>query len=168
MHAAPPFDQSPIPYVGGPRRAFVHAVHDGDTFWCAIDLGFGDHHSNPEKGCRLVGPNAKGFNTPELNASDPALVAKAKAARDRMAALTLSKFVYVESWPPTTDDKYGRWLMAVYVPTKQTPVELMTGQIGQVVMVNTGPTGVTGPLVSCFDLASQLVAEGLGEWKDFG
>lgn len=167
MHAAPPFDRATIPFVGTIHRAQIYFEHDGDTAWPVLDLGFGVAHSNPEKGIRLVGPNAKGFNTDELSDPDPVKRNRALRARARMMVLTDQKFVYVESWPPTTDDKYGRWLMAVYVPTAQTPVEVMTQAIGKVVMVNTGPTGVTGPLVSCFDLASQLVTEGLGEWHEF-
>lgn len=156
MHAAPPFDQAPIPYVGGPMRAFVYAVHDGDTMWVDCDLPFGVHHSNPEKGIRLVGPNAKGFNTPELNAPDAATVTAAKAARDRVIQLVQGKFVYVESWPPTQDDKYGRWLMAVYVPMYEQTFPPNTA------LPMSLPNGV-----ACFDLASQLVLEGLGVWEKF-
>jgi endonuclease YncB( thermonuclease family) len=164
MHAAPPFDLAPIPFVGTVHRAQVYRVHDGDTLWPIVDVGFGSAFSNPEKGIRLVGPNAKGFNTPELNATDPATRQAALAARDRVLQFVLDKFVYVESWPPTTDDKYGRWLMAVYVPLLGVG-EFVSAPPAKAFRL---PIALPALAVSVFDLASQLVAENLGEWKDFG
>jgi endonuclease YncB( thermonuclease family) len=158
MQAAPPFDVVTVPFAGTVHRALIYRVHDGDTCWPVVDLGFGVAHANPEKGIRLVGPNAKGFNTPELNASDPAIRQAAQRARDRVIQLVQGKYVYVESWPPTTDDKYGRWLMAIYVVLDPslgiTPADIVS-------------VTVAGGWVQCLDLASQLVAEGLGVWQNF-
>lgn len=165
MNAAPPFDQSPIPFVGTVHRALIYRVHDGDTLWPVVDVGFGSAFSNPEKGIRLVGPNAKGFNTPELSDPNPTTRHVAKLASLRVTELTLGKYVYVESWPPRTDDKYGRWLMAVYVPNDSAIPETWTMRDpADVVSIETPSRA----LVNCFDLASQLMAEGLGEWRDFG
>lgn len=159
MHAAPPWDKATVPFAGTIHRALIYFEHDGDTCWPVLDLGFGVSHANPEKGIRLVGPNAKGFNTPELNSPDAATRQAAQAARDRMIALTDEKYVYVESWPPTTDDKYGRWLMAVYIPLDPS-LSITPANIVRVT--------VAGGWVQCFDLASQLVSEQLGVWQDFG
>jgi endonuclease YncB( thermonuclease family) len=158
MHAAPPFDQSPIPYVGTVHRAYVYRVVDGDTLHVQCDVGFGLAFANPEKGVRLVGPKAKGFNTPELNSPDPAVRIRAQVAADRVAELVRNGYVYVESWPPHADDKYGRWLMGIYVPYNLS-VLVDRSDASDLFMVNG---------VECFNLASQLVAEGLGEWRDFG
>lgn len=157
MNAAPPFDQSPIPFVGTVHRALVYRVHDGDTMWPIVDLGFGVAHANAEKGIRLVGPNGKGFNTPELNAADVPTRQAAVRARDRVMQLVLGKFVYVESWPPNADDKYGRWLMAVY-PSSNLFVVSAAGLMPLSFMLNG---------VAVYDLATQLVAEGLGIWQEF-
>jgi hypothetical protein len=77
-----------------------------------------------------------------------------------VSALVLGKFVYVESWPPKSDDKYGRWLMAVYCPLDLLGATELVGYA-----LGVGPTHAD---LTCFDLASQLVLEGLGEWRDFG
>jgi len=62
-------------------------VHDGDTAWLFIDKGEYGYDNSP---CRLYG-----IDTPEMNDSDPAIKAKAIAARDYLRGLIMGKQVYV-------------------------------------------------------------------------
>jgi hypothetical protein len=155
MHVAPPFDQATIPFVGAIHRALVYFGYDGDTVFPVVDLAFGAHFSNPEKGLRLVGAEGQPFNSPEMNSTNDIDRMLARMARDRVREFTDGKFVYVESFKPATDDKYGRWLLAVYVPAPRDPSPSTWART-----VTVSPYSIV-----CFDLASQLVAENLGKWE---
>lgn len=161
MHVAPPFQHASIPFVGAVHRALVYFGIDGDTVFPLIDLGFGGLWSNPEKGLRLVGSNGRPFNTDELSDPDPMIRAVAQAARDRVRALTLDRFVYVQSYKPATDDKYGRWLLSVWVPLDDAGLGLGESGTADYIFTDDGNTRVL-----CFDLAAQLVVERLGHWLD--
>jgi hypothetical protein len=108
---------------------------------------------------RLVGWSGRPFNAPELNAKDAAERERAQLARDRVHALTLDHFVYVESFRPSSNDKYGRWLLCVWVPLDEAGLGL--GDVGTTkIIADDESAGVV-----CFDLAEQLVRENLGAWE---
>lgn len=161
MHPAPPFDKATIPFVGSMHRALVYFGHDGDTVFPVVDLAFGATWSKPEKGLRLVGGGGRPFNAPELNATNPSERLAAIQSRDRVKALTLDRFVYVQSFKPANDDKYGRWLMCVWVPItddmRAVPHMAFASTYGI-------PSADVFEDTQCFDLAAQLVYENLGVW----
>jgi len=78
-------------------------VHDGDTLWLTIDLGFYLAHT--------VRIRMAGINAPELP-TDPG-----KAA---LAALQGFITTHPGQWTAQTyrsgEDKYGRWLCTLYAP----------------------------------------------------
>jgi endonuclease YncB( thermonuclease family) len=78
-------------------------VHDGDTLWCTIDLGFYITHTTK---IRLAGINA-----PELSTST------GPASRDALAGYISG---HLGQWTAVTyksgEEKYGRWLARLYAP----------------------------------------------------
>lgn len=84
-------------------RVKLGQVHDGDTLWVTIDLGFYLEHRVP---VRLAGINA-----PEL------AVPAGKQARDALAAFIAA---HPGQWLAQTyksgEDKYGRWLATLIAP----------------------------------------------------
>lgn len=85
-------------------RARVTGVHDGDTCTVDIDLGF-------SMSLRKLKVRLAGIDTAEITSKDPALKAKAVAARDWLRSQVLDKDVYLES---SGLDKYGRWLGKIH------------------------------------------------------
>jgi micrococcal nuclease len=84
-------------------RAKITEVHDGDTCKAEIDAGFRITFTDQLRLARV--------NAPELTALDPAVKAKAVAARDFLAGLVLGKEVIVVT---RKTEKYGRYLAEVY------------------------------------------------------
>ena len=87
--------------------AIVVSVHDGDTLRTNTHLGFGIWFHSQD--IRLFGINA-----PELTSSDPAIKAKAIAARDVLSGLVLNKAITLDS-ANDAQEKYGRYLGTIYV-----------------------------------------------------
>lgn len=78
-------------------------IHDGDSGYVFMDNGKRIYDNS---NFRLYG-----VNTPELNAADPAVRAKAVAARDWLRAEILGKQVYLLS---KGCEKYGRTLLIIW------------------------------------------------------
>lgn len=89
-------------------RATLLRVIDGDTIDVAVDLGFFVSH---RRTLRL-----RGVNTPELNDRDPAVRAKAFAAKQFMInRLPRTDNGIIVRTHKDQDDKYGRMLADVLV-----------------------------------------------------
>lgn len=78
-------------------------IHDGDSGYAFLDRG------EREYGNSLF--RLYGVNTPELNATDPAVRAKAILARDWLREKILGKQVWVRSLGM---EKYGRILLIIW------------------------------------------------------
>ena len=78
-------------------------VHDGDTLWLTIDLGFYLAHT--------VRIRMAGINAPELNTD---------AGKAALAALRGFVAAHPGQWTAQTfktgEDKYGRWLCTLFAP----------------------------------------------------
>lgn len=120
-------------------RGRIALVYDGDTLHLIVDLGFGISHGNERLPfrVRLVGPGGKGFDAPEMHAKDPADRARAVACRDRVRALL-----------PVGAE-------AVFRTYKPDPSDKYGRWLASVVIAPGD------------DLATLLVAEGLGAWREF-
>lgn len=78
-------------------------IHDGDTLWLTIDLGFYLAHT--------VRIRMAGINAPEL--STPAGV----VARDALKAYVAGQSgQWTAQTYKTGEDKYGRWLCTLFAP----------------------------------------------------
>ena len=85
-------------------KATTIRVVDGDTVWLRVDLGF---RMFAEMDFRLLGidaPERYGVN------ADPV---KAQEAKAYLESLVLGKELKIETFKP---DKYGRWLVEIYLP----------------------------------------------------
>lgn len=91
--------------------ATVIKVIDGDTVDLKVDLGF---HVTMCLRFRLAR-----INTAELN--DPRVLIKdlAFSAKNRLTALYngVGHKVTIKSQKPLTEDKYGRWIADIYLPS---------------------------------------------------
>jgi endonuclease YncB( thermonuclease family) len=85
-------------------QAQVVRVVDGDTCEISIDLGLKIYR---RQNCRL-----SGINTPELNATNPAVREKATAAKQRLIELVEGKNVFIIS---KKLDNYGRPLVEIFL-----------------------------------------------------
>lgn len=85
-------------------RAQLIRVIDGDTIEATVDLGF---EVAVRRTFRL-----DSINAPELHAKDPAVRAKAKAARDRLVALLGTGEMTIRSIRDR-QEKYGRYLAVI-------------------------------------------------------
>lgn len=78
-------------------------IHDGDTVWLTIDLGFYMAHTTKVR--------MAGINAPELSTD---------AGKAALAALTAYVATQSGQWTAQTyktgEDKYGRWLATLYAP----------------------------------------------------
>ena len=97
-------------------RIWIERVIDGDTVQCSLDQGLRIYRTER---LRLLG-----VDTPELNASDPAVRLKAIAAKDYTAAWILEHGAHHSpetgttlAWPfivrTAKADSFGRWLADV-------------------------------------------------------
>lgn len=78
-------------------------VHDGDTLWVTIDLGFYIAHAVR---IRLAGINAPELATPAGPPARDALIGFIAAHPGQWTARTYK----------TGEEKYGRWLATLYAP----------------------------------------------------
>lgn len=81
----------------------IGEVHDGDTLWVTIDLGFYLAHRTP---IRMAGINAPELSTPAGPPARDALTAFIAAHPGQWTAKTYK----------TGEDKYGRWLATLFAP----------------------------------------------------
>jgi endonuclease YncB( thermonuclease family) len=90
------------------RKEFVWctSVYDGDTITVALNIGDKVSRVN----CRMIG-----YNSAEIRGKTVEEKEAAKAAKARLEALILNKFVWAEFGK---SDKYGRPLIDVYVGEK--------------------------------------------------
>jgi endonuclease YncB( thermonuclease family) len=79
------------------------AVHDGDTLWVTIDLGFYLAHTVK---IRLAGINAPELATPAGAPARDALIAFITTHPGQWTARTYK----------SGEEKYGRWLATLYAP----------------------------------------------------
>lgn len=83
--------------------ALVTNVVDGDTVDVSVSLGF---YMTAKLRMRL-----NSINTPELNATDLAVRARALQAKQWLTDKTLNKTFLIESH---RTEKFGRWLVTIY------------------------------------------------------
>jgi endonuclease YncB( thermonuclease family) len=97
-------------------KATLLRVVDGDTFYARIDQGFSNY---TDKEFRLLG-SKQGVNCPELKDSDPAVKAKALAAKAKTEELLpVGTVFYIVSTKPGSNDPkdmYGRYLAQAILP----------------------------------------------------
>lgn len=98
-------------------KATVDRVIDGDTVDLTLDLGLRIYH---RLRVRLYG-----IDTPELNATDPAVRERAVRAKDALANILARGPLYVETIKDRLD-KYGRWLAVLHVTeiTTEAPINV--------------------------------------------
>lgn len=94
-------------------RATIERVVDGDTFDATLDLGF---YTWRHERLRLLGSFC-GVNTPEMHAADPAVRARANAAKTRVLDLMpMGSVVTVRTHRQEAGDPkdgFGRFLAEV-------------------------------------------------------
>ena len=90
------------------RAEYVRAI-DGDTLEVKFDLGFGIMLEHRYAHIRLLG-----INTPELNASDPAVRERANAAKADLESLCAGRRLMVQTFKDSRE-KYGRYLGQIHV-----------------------------------------------------
>lgn len=111
------FATSRLPYIGGHFRAYVLRAIDGDTLDLVPDLGFGV--------CISIRVRLLGINTPELNAQDPVERARAAAAYQRVSGVLKGQVVEITSHRAADTDKYGRYLVEVFLADGRTMSQLL-------------------------------------------
>jgi endonuclease YncB( thermonuclease family) len=92
-----------LDWKSGQLVADASVIHDGDSGYALLDRGEREYGNSS---FRLYG-----VNTPELNATDPEVRAKAVAARDWLREKILGKQVWVRSMGL---EKYGRILLIIW------------------------------------------------------
>jgi endonuclease YncB( thermonuclease family) len=98
-------------------------VIDGDTvvlrleksYTQDVDFGFYIVDQMVLKKSTTMHFRLKGINTPELNATDPAVRQKAQEAKARVEDLLTGVPLRVLTYKP---DKFGRWLADIFVPSE--------------------------------------------------
>lgn len=106
---------------------------DGDTVDLRVDCGF---RTFLEDRFRLVGPQGRGFNAPEVKGAERDVGLETAGYCNEI--LPTGSAVVIQTFKNRQQGKYGRWLACIY------------------------DRGLTQR-----DLASLLVQESLGEWKDY-
>jgi micrococcal nuclease len=101
-------------------KAKLIRVVDGDTVCLHVDLGF---RLYAELDFRLAGINAPELTGPKAD------VAAATRAKQYLESLLVGQLTITTDRP----DKYGRWLVTIYVPTGESANQLMVSSGNAVV-----------------------------------
>lgn len=96
-------------------RATVRGNFDGDTVRVDVDLGMGHVYKGPEgKGLAL---RLLGIDTPEIAKGPAASRAKAKEARDALAAMLAPGSEVLIRTVKDSTEKFGRYLVVIVTST---------------------------------------------------